>query len=78
MRKLYSILCLCLLAGVQVQAQSAPVQGAIDLKTEHWPARWISVPETGAQDYGVYYFRKDLDFASVPARYVVHVTGDNR
>ena len=68
------MLSLLLLTGVQAFAQSAPV----DLFTEHWPARWISVPETGAQDYGVYYFRKDLVLPTVPARYVVHVTGDNR
>ena len=61
-------------AGMQASAQS----GLVDLFTEHWPARWISVPGAGAQDYGVYYFRKDLDLASVPVRYVVHVTGDNR
>ena len=36
------------------------------------------MPEAGAQDYGVYYFRKDVDLAAVPADYIVHVTGDNR
>ena len=64
-----------------VSAQSAPRRdpsAPFDLRTENWNARWISVPETGAQDYGVYYFRKDVDLAAVPADYVVHVTGDNR
>ena len=54
---------------------SAPAQ---DLFTREWPAKWISVPETGALDYGVYYFRKDVNLPAVPARYLVHVTGDNR
>ena len=63
-----------LLAGAQAFAQTAP----FDRFSETWPARWISVPETGAQDYGVYYFRKDVDLSAVPARYLVHVTGDNR
>ena len=49
-----------------------------NLQTELWNARWISVPGTGAQDYGVYYFRKDVDLSVVPEDYVVHVTGDNR
>ena len=49
-----------------------------DLKTDSWNARWISVPGAGAQDYGVYNFRKDVDLAAVPADYIVHVTGDNR
>ena len=60
--------------GRQQRNPSVP----FDLRTESWNARWISVPETGAQDYGVYYFRKDVELAAVPADYVVHVTGDNR
>ena len=62
-------------------AQSAPPRdpsAPFDLFSENWNARWIRVPETGAQDYGVYYFRKDVDLPAVPADYVVHVTGDNR
>ena len=51
---------------------------AVDLKTERWDAKWISVPGSGAQDYGVYYFRKDVSLSAVPDRYPVHVTGDNR
>ena len=71
---------LLLLSGIVAFAQSGPQAdpASVDLFTEHWNARWISVPETGAQDYGVYYFRKDVDLVAVPARYVVHVTGDNR
>lgn len=48
------------------------------LKTDSWNAHWISVPSTGSQDYGVYYFRKDVQLSAVPSDYVVHVTGDNR
>jgi len=59
-----------MLGGLSGQAQ--------DLVSSEWPARWISVPETGALDYGVYYFRKDVNLPAVPARYLVHVTGDNR
>ncbi len=53
-------------------------QAQPDLKSDPWPAKWISVPGTSPSDYGVYYFRKDVDLAAVPARYLVHVTGDNR
>lgn len=77
MRQYPAILFLSLFCAItQVSAQDAPAP--FDLETEHWNARWISVPETGAQDYGVYYFRKDIDLQAVPGRYVVHVTGDNR
>lgn len=49
-----------------------------DLASEMWTAHWISVPDTAPQDYGVYYFRKDIELAAVPSDYIVHVTGDNR
>ena len=79
--KPFPLAILLLLAGAAAFAQSAPRRDPsvpFDLQTELWNARWISVPGTGAQDYGVYYFRKDVDLAAVPADYVVHVTGDNR
>ena len=42
------ILCLTLLTALSLLA-AAPA----DLRTEAWEARWISVPGTGPQDYGV-------------------------
>ena len=33
----------------------------LDLISNEWPAKWISVPGSGPQDYGVYYFRKDIN-----------------
>ena len=73
MKKLLVTLGCLLVAAFTLQAQPAA-----DLITQQWPAHWISVPETGAQDYGVYYFRKDVNLPAVPGRYLVHVTGDNR
>lgn len=72
---------LMLLSGIGASAQFGPQRdpsAPFDIKTEMWNARWISVPGTGAQNYGVYYFRKNLALAAVPGEYVVHVTGDNR
>ena len=80
-KKLLTLTALVLLAGTGAFAQFGPQRdpsAPFDLRTDAWNARWISVPGTGAQDYGVYYFRKDVDLAAVPADYVVHVTGDNR
>ena len=57
---------------------SAIPAAAIDLKTDLWNAKWISVPGTEPQGYGVYYFRKEVVLPAVPARYLVHVTADNR
>ena len=69
-QRLISTLAVSLLC---VQAFAQP-----DLRSEPWPAKWISVPETVSGDYGVFYFRKEVYLTRVPPRYVVHVTGDNR
>ena len=42
------------------------------------PAYWIAVPQTSAHDYGVYYFRKNLNLTQLPAAMRVEVSGDNR
>jgi len=49
-----------------------------DLLTKRWPAHWISAPGAPPHDYGVYHFRLTFDLARVPAKFVVHVTADNR
>jgi len=43
-----------------------------------WTARWIDVPGTSGQEYGVYHFRRTFDLAAQPAAFPVHVSGDNR
>ncbi|MGA8530525.1 MAG: alpha-L-rhamnosidase C-terminal domain-containing protein [Acidobacteriaceae bacterium] len=49
-----------------------------ELVAAQWPASWISSPSAGAKAPGVFYFRRDLTLASVPAHYWVHVSADNR
>jgi len=41
-------------------------------------AQWIVPPGTDPFGFGVYHFRKTLELAERPARFVVHVTADNR
>lgn len=43
-----------------------------------WDARWISVPDEPANTYGVYHFRKTVELDTLPERFIVHVTADNR
>jgi hypothetical protein len=43
-----------------------------------WRARWISVPDSPAQEYGVYHFRRTFELAAKPASFPVRVTADNR
>lgn len=49
-----------------------------DLIAGGWSAYWISVPGEPLDDFGVYHMRKTLELESVPERYIVHVTADNR
>ena len=49
-----------------------------DMKTDLWEATWIEVPGAQPKDYGVYYFRKDVNLTSKPHEFVVYVSGDTR
>lgn len=49
-----------------------------DLVASHWHAHWIACPDAPQKDVGVFYFRKELTLASVPAHFWVHVSADNR
>ena len=48
------------------------------LLSNPWKASWITVPSQPAQGYGVYYFSKSVDLPTKPAKFVVHVSADNR
>ena len=48
------------------------------LLTRQWPASWIAAPGAPERDAGVYHFRRLLTLDSVPARLLVHVSGDHR
>ena len=63
------------LAGSTPSGLPAP---APELLTNRWTARWITHPATPKADYGVWLFRRTLEFPVKPARFVVHVTADAR
>jgi alpha-L-rhamnosidase len=46
--------------------------------TKEWNASWILAPYDFGKDYGIYYFRKDIDLAVNPATFIIHVSADNR
>ena len=64
----------------QAAPQAATPVPAInpDLLARRWDARWIVAPGTDPFGFGVYHFRKIIDLAQRPPRFVVHVTADNR
>lgn len=45
---------------------------------ERWRASWLACPGAPERDAGVYRFRKVLELAAVPARFVVHASADQR
>ena len=63
---------------VAVTQVQAPPAINPDLLARRWDARWIAAPGTDPFGFGVYHFRKVVDLADRPQRFVVHVTADNR
>jgi len=43
-----------------------------------WNAYWIVAPNDPGRQYGVYYFRKNIDLAAKPSTFSVKVSADNR
>ncbi|OLY93341.1 alpha-L-rhamnosidase [Cnuella takakiae] len=43
-----------------------------------WNASWIEAQSTDPKAYGVYKFRKTFSLPNKPAKFAVHVSGDNR
>lgn len=75
MRLLFFLLILT--AFQSVSAQNAPNINP-DLLNNFWQARWIACPGTAPNTFGVYHFRKKIEFAEKPSRYVIHLSGDHR
>jgi alpha-L-rhamnosidase len=48
------------------------------LLNSQWKASWITVPNVNDKGYGVYYFRKQVQLASKPSSFVIHLSADNR
>jgi len=49
-----------------------------DLASRLWTAWWITHPEGPQREFGVFHFRKTITLDSVPQRFVIDVSGDNR
>ncbi|MDH5598531.1 MAG: family 78 glycoside hydrolase catalytic domain, partial [Cyclobacteriaceae bacterium] len=60
------------LVGLGIAAYSQP-----PTQTK-WEAYWIAHPEDKGQDFGVYLFRKSIDFEQIPQNLNVYVSADNR
>lgn len=49
-----------------------------ELLNRRWKALWIVCPHGPRREFGVFHFRKTFSLPSVPGRFVVHASGDNR
>jgi alpha-L-rhamnosidase len=58
--------------------ESHPLPVAKKLLDAQWPAAWIAAADGPERDSGVFHFRKTLSLKSVPPRFLVHVSADNR
>ncbi|HXE81611.1 MAG TPA: alpha-L-rhamnosidase C-terminal domain-containing protein [Vicinamibacterales bacterium] len=48
------------------------------LLAARWQASWIGPADAPLRGFGVYHFRRTFDLPSVPSRFVIHVSADNR
>ncbi|RWY48579.1 alpha-L-rhamnosidase-related protein [Mucilaginibacter gilvus] len=48
------------------------------LLSQQWKASWITVPNEPVHEYGIYHFQKSVDLPTKPARFVIHISADNR
>lgn len=45
---------------------------------KNYEAPWITYPTASVTNYGVYHFRKTVEFDEVPTELVIHISADNR
>jgi alpha-L-rhamnosidase len=72
-----SILTTLLLALLYLQPALAQTPD-MAVATGPWNAYWINARGETGRDYGVFYFRKQIDLASKPTSFFVNVSADNR
>lgn len=56
----------------------AQSQATERLTTKPWTATWISYPKGNGEEYGVYYFRKDLTLPALDGPQWIGISADNR
>ncbi|WEK34973.1 MAG: alpha-L-rhamnosidase C-terminal domain-containing protein [Candidatus Pseudobacter hemicellulosilyticus] len=83
MRSIFTSLILlqALFAFLPVKANEPPARQKLYCNSGlpgNWTASWIVPPGEEGRAYGVYYFRKSIELAAKPQRFIVHVSADNR
>jgi len=75
--KLFLLGFLLNVTGFQAFAQTT---GGIhpDILNNEWSAKWITCPDITGTEFGVYLFRKDFTLETIPEKFIIHVSADNR
>lgn len=76
MSRVFLLAALFFSAGVMSAQNAKPLNPS--LLDDKWHAHWIACPDAPQKDVGIFYFRKEITLASVPAHFWVHVSADNR
>jgi hypothetical protein len=63
-------------AAATTSGSGLPISDAV--LQRQWKGAWIACPGAPERDPGVFRFRKAVDLAAVPSRFVVHVSADQR
>jgi alpha-L-rhamnosidase len=71
---IFSIFLILVLTAFRSVAQNIP---SVYLQ-KIWSAKWINVPQTKPNAYGIYLFRKQFDLKDVPKSFPIYVSADNR
>lgn len=77
----FSVLFIAVLTAINAQIRLRGYEQehiAPEFLKGQWKAQWIGVPECDLNDFGVYHFRKTINLEQVPAKFIVHVSADNR
>lgn len=77
MKNFYTAALALLWIGLSLTANAQSIINP-SLLSKQWKASWITVPKEPAHDYGIYHFQKSVDLPTKPAKFVVHVSADNR
>ncbi len=73
-----SLILLFSLVVLLARGQFGPPTGEPDVINKRWHAQWITVPGASNDGYGVYLFRKTIELSTIPNKFIIHVSADNR
>ncbi len=76
--KIYYSFSLSVMMSVSIMSYAQQPVINPELLKGSWKASWITCPDVSARAYGVYHFRKKIDLPEKPAKFIVHVSADNR